>query len=154
MAAVIRPEIAASMEAAVERKQARQQAGEELPAQEAAVEQHQAGHWAGEELPAEEAAQEQPQSDEEDMPLSDEYDSDFVAEGSAVDDDIAEIVLSAPPERDEAMFADNVKHVQTYVEERIEQTTWGGEQYRVVPPAVDSEIGQVLKTLQLLDPTL
>eukprot|EP00873_Tetraselmis_striata_P044449 jgi/Tetstr1/464713/TSEL_009460.t1 len=120
------------------------------------------------------------------MPLSDEYDSDFVAEGSDVDDDIAEIVSSAPPERDEAidlcedidareedvidllnddkdvppvatfkqMFEDIVKHVHTFVEERIEQAIWGGEQYRVVPPAVDSEIGQVLKTLQLLDPTL
>eukprot|EP00873_Tetraselmis_striata_P005869 jgi/Tetstr1/426133/TSEL_016461.t1 len=120
------------------------------------------------------------------MPLSDEYDSDFVAEGSNVDDDIAEIVSSAPPERDEAidlcedidareedvidllnddkdvppvvtfkqMFEDIVKHVHTFVEERIEQATWGGEQYRIVPPAVDSEIGQVLKTLQLLDPTL
>eukprot|EP00873_Tetraselmis_striata_P027339 jgi/Tetstr1/447603/TSEL_034964.t1 len=178
-------------EAAVEQQPAGQPEGEELHAQEAAVEQHQAGHRAGKELLAEEAAVEQPQTVEEDMPLSDEDDSDFVAEESDVDDDIAEIVAmssstSAPPERDEAidlcedidareedvidlldddedvppvatfkqMFEDSVKHVQTFVEERIEQATWGGEQYRVVPPAVDSEIGQVLKTLQQLDPTL
>eukprot|EP00873_Tetraselmis_striata_P045915 jgi/Tetstr1/466179/TSEL_010739.t1 len=174
-------------EAAVEDHASGQPAGEEMHAQAAAVEQHQAGHRAGEELLAEEAAVEQPQTDKEDMPPSDEDDSGFVAEGSDVNDDIAEIVSSAPPERDEAidlcedidareegvihllnddedvppvatlkqMFEDSVKHVHTFVEERIEQATWGGEQYRrVVPPAVDSEIGQVLKTLQLLDPTL
>eukprot|EP00873_Tetraselmis_striata_P010165 jgi/Tetstr1/430429/TSEL_020239.t1 len=162
-------------EAAVEEHPAGQPAGKELHVQEAAVE-----------LLAEEAAVEQPQTDEEDMPLSDEHDSDFMAEESDGDDDIAEIVSSAPPERDEAidlcedidareedvidfanddedvspvatfkqMFEDSVMHVQIFVEEKIEQATWGGEQYRVVPPAVDSEIGQVLKTLQLLDPTL
>eukprot|EP00873_Tetraselmis_striata_P016363 jgi/Tetstr1/436627/TSEL_025423.t1 len=99
-------------EAAVDQQQARQPAGKELLPETAAAEHQPGGQPAGEDLlaeevaakqqPAELPASEEPHTDEEQMPLSDEDDSDFVEEKSDADD-IAEIVSLAPAERDEAI---------------------------------------------------